>query len=39
MKVVIAMVMAMSLYAQTCEQVMYVDAYTGEIKTTLICSD
>ncbi len=38
MKVIIAMIMAVSLYAE-CEQVMYVDAYTGEIVTTLICSD
>ena len=39
MKTLIAVIMAVGLYAQTCEQVMYVDAYTGQIVTTLVCSD
>ena len=38
MKYLIAMIMAVSLYGQ-CEQVMYVDAYTGQIQVQLVCSD
>ena len=39
MKYLIAMIMAVGLYGQQCEQVMYVDAYTGQIQVQLVCSD
>ena len=37
-KTLIAIAMISTMAVAGCTEVMYVDAYTGEIKTTLICT-